>query len=175
MPTDHDQILTKAFRRANRSDAICPGATVEKAWLKANSDFDARKGEFENFFGLVLSGRIMDASREQRRYHFWFMSFPDGFDFPDAAAEAAWENAIRKMDGVEPPSRRDLVARAVRRLDKLDRKLLWLAFWKDMTYPQIVRHLKCQNQDLSVSAIKNRVSRAYAQLRPLLGEVTRRG
>ncbi len=158
-------ILQKGLERANRAKALSADDAVRKAWNTASQKFDSSKGTFIHFFAAILTRKLKTAQRSERRYQNHLA--PENVDIPDEAAAEAMASSLARMDR---RARRRSVARALRKLSKRDRKLVWLSFWKEQTYSQIVQRPEYRDAGLKVSTCKSRVSRAYAKMRPLLQE-----
>ena len=165
-----DLILQEGFKRANRSVGLAADDAVKKAWNKAWQDFDPARGEFEHFFASILTSKLSAADRSEERHQSRLVPITDDVDFPDEAAETAMDETITRMDRSSKGTLRNAVARALRQLDKRDRKIFWLRFWKDLSYEEMAQRPEYREERLSVSAFKSRVHRACVILRRLLHE-----
>jgi len=64
--------------------------------------------------------------------------------------------------------RRGKIAAALRQLPPGKRRLLWLHFWRDLSYAEIALRPEFKDKGITKEALRCRVSRAYDQLRALL-------
>ena len=162
-----ERILQNGFKRINRCNAVAADDALHKAWTKASRQFDASKGKLSHLFAAILTKKLASARRSEMRYQNRFVPFPEDMDFADEAAEIALERMLTHLDR---RVLRNALARGLRHLQKRDRKLLWLSFWKELTYSQIIQRPEYRQAGLTVSACKCRASRAYAKLRLFLKE-----
>jgi len=119
-----------------------------EVWRRAGG-FEGRSRALTWILGIAHH-KIVDALRRGRR---WRPEVPPGEDVPDTALPTPFER-------LEQGERRDVVRRALEGLSDAHREVVHLAFYQDLSYPEIARLL-----DVPQGTVKTRMFHARKALR----------
>ena len=116
------------------------------AW-KARDRFDPQKGTLAAWLMGIARNRIVDNVRSEKRHS-------------DRRADENDQPELSTPTEVDALSDRLLVAEALRRLPERPRKVLTLAFFDDLTHPQIA-----EKTNLPLGTVKSDIRRGLAKIR----------
>jgi RNA polymerase sigma-70 factor (ECF subfamily) len=131
--------------------------TFQKVHEKART---FRGPRFKGWLFAIATRAAIDALRRRRRLTVVSLDHAadcDGSDCPDVAARA--DNAVDPSSETIRQEQKQLVLRAVEALPDRQRATLILAYYQELSYPEVAQALGC-----SVGTVKTQMSRALATL-----------
>ncbi len=148
----YERWLARAARRARRAGVEDPEACAQDALIGVAARWDENRGPFGPYFNRAVRWRIASALRQQRRQ-------------PPADTLDDHFHSPAKHGGVSQELRQ-AVSEAAGQLSPLNLELLQQAAIDDRSHAEIAR-----DAGLTVSTVKNRLSRACKKLRRLLHKI----
>lgn len=144
-----DRFWWRAAGRARRAGVDDWKSLASEVMAAIEQNFDPAKGGFLPYFNQAVRRRIASALRTQwvRRQH--EVSLREDFDLWIAAPSPAVSDDLKEV-----------IQQILHRLPPLERELLLLRFWDDHSCGAVA-----QATGLTLSAVINRLSRAYAKFR----------
>ena len=178
---EHERKTSLATKRgrqmlvlASRIDPLSPNVHEVAAKILdiVQAEYDPRKGSFVRYTKRVARGLSRNTKRSWNRFVIRARPLTSVSNQLDEDADDEHDRLIRRLD-LEPIQA--AVKEAMAGLAELDRLILKLRFWSELTRDQTLAELRKQGFRLNLPGLKSRTIRVYQALRSVLAAFHPRG